>query len=203
MWRMNEPLIMAETLEFPNGGSSSSVTDIARPSRIDLDIFRSLGADIRNKRILVPGDSEELQAIAKWVVSCDEKSMEHLTRSKTYKYLNQMLSFLCVIASGLSGILSVVMEIGVLDKRCMIATSVLSFAAACAVAVNNSILDAPGKYKEHINAENQFSFLARNMAVTLATYDSEHGAADFKSAAAALKYFHVGVTHANDKAPEL
>lgn len=176
---------------------------MSTPDRCSLDIFRGLCDAIENDETLAyPGDVEELVALSRWVGACDKRATIHVRKGRWFKCINELLSTLSAAAAGVAGVLSVMLETGALDTRYTIAVSVVSFVSAIAIAVNNSVLDAPGKYREHMSAEARYNYLASTIAVCLATYDTRSGMSDFTSARAALRFFLASVTHINDTSPD-
>lgn len=175
---------------------------MVRPTTRALDIYKDLCLDVKTHSILIKEDEEELIALSKWIRAAENTAKRHLIKARVFKKINQVLSFLSILFAGISGIGSVMIETDTLSPRYAIVTSILSFVSATIVSINNSILDAPGKYREHMAAESDYNYLSTNIAVTLATYEKETGMSDFKTGKAALRFFHLQYLHLNDTTPD-
>lgn len=179
---------------------------VKKPSNSGLDIFRTLRDDVNSETLMMPKDREELIAISRWIRVAEERAAAHLVKGRWFKFLNRILSFAAVILSSAAGSITAVTESELGENlkhlNLEIISSLFSFIAVAIITTNNSILDCPGKHREHMSAESGYNYVASNMAVSLATYDRELGMANFKTAAAALSYFHVTMTHLNDTTPD-
>ena len=188
-----------------SGPVSHPVSDpesLNRPQRKSLDIYRSIVACVRQREFDPKEDSEEILALAKWVPSAEKRADAHLAKARKFKLINQCLSSMSILLSGAAGIISVMMEIGQSNEWLGIVLATVSFLSATCTALNINVLNSPGKYQEHMAAESDFTYLAANIAVCLATYDEESGMSDFNSAGAALRHFHVAYTHLIDTSPD-
>lgn len=200
---MDDTPLMGDIVPGANvSDESAATTDFSRPERYSLDIYRTLFNDLKSHRLGTEDDIDELKALSKWVKSCDMRANLHIKKARRFKWINQVLSFSAAVASGLAGVVSAMIETDTIRQDLGILVSVLSFAAAIFTVTDNSILDAPGKYREHKSADAGYGYLAGNIAVSLATYDRDSGMMDFKSASAALRFFHLAFLHLNDTSPD-
>lgn len=174
--------------------------EIKRPSNTGLDIYKHLTASAESFSNI--SDLEELAALSRWVVKCEHKARAHLKKANFFKRANQILSFLAAITSGIAGIGSVAQETDIISDPYTLFIPIFSFFAAILISTNNSILDCPGKYKEHMIAEAGYAHAASTIAVTLATYDTQTGISDFKSTSAAVRSMHLMISHLDDTTPE-
>lgn len=178
---------------------------IVLPDTLSLDIFRDL-CDIvagESDELKNQDDREELIALIRWVKSCETQARLHVLKGRGYKFINQTMSAFSAICAGISGVIAVMIETNVALEKWNVIVSMLSFMSMVAISINNSVLDAPGKYREHMAAEANYIHTAANIAVSLATYDVDKGMVDFASARSALKIFHLTVTHLHSTSPDV
>lgn len=169
--------------------------EIARPNDISLDIYNHVSYSGSSKF------REELMALTRWVVWCEEQSKKHLKKARAFRFFNRLFSSLSTVCSGMAGMGSALTESGLGEFD--IAVSILSFIALITTTVNVSILASGEKYRMHMDSESDYKNLASSIAVTLAKYDTEEThLGDFIDPSHALSFYHVDIQHLNDVSPD-
>lgn len=121
-----------------------------------------------------PVDQSEIRTIVRWVAACLESRDKHRRKASALKFMHYGLMISSIVCSGLASILAIPgLDTGAIDAVAL-AVSVVSAFSVVFVSMA-SLFDASGRRKDHLRSELDYSLLARDMRVFLATQDQQPG----------------------------